>query len=216
MPVQAIPLALIASVYPFGLAVLLLLLGATRPRARAVAFLAGAAVCVLAVGFVAAFALRGIQLGSPGNSTPRYVVRLAIGVLFLIAALVVARWPTKERQHDEPSRVSKAVAGTGLLAVFLTGIALYTPSPTYLAALDIVGSTDMSVVATVAWVLIVGSLVLITIEVPIVLYVVAPGWTVPKLDALEGWLRRNGRMLLVWVFLVLGIWQTIDGLVGVL
>jgi hypothetical protein len=51
MPVQAIPLALVASLYPFGLAVVLLLAEAERYKGRLTVFLAGAAICTLAIGF---------------------------------------------------------------------------------------------------------------------------------------------------------------------
>ncbi|MGO8961944.1 MAG: hypothetical protein ACLQFR_31920 [Streptosporangiaceae bacterium] len=59
MPVQAIPLALTASLYPFGLAVLLLLAEAERYKGRVTVFLAGAAICTLAIGFTVVFALHG-------------------------------------------------------------------------------------------------------------------------------------------------------------
>ena len=217
MPTQAIPLALLSSLYPFGLVALFLLFGAARPRARSAVFLVGAAVCLLAVGFLFVFVLRGAGLANGSNSTPRYGVRLGLGVIFLVAAWLLAHRPAKEKASDsQPSRVANAVAGSGLLAVFLVGVAMYTPSPTYLAALDDVGGTKMGTAATVAWVVIVVVLVLITIEVPIVLYFVAPGWTVPKLQALNGWLERNGRTLVVYVLAFLGVWQVIDGVVGLL
>jgi hypothetical protein len=218
MPTQAIPLALLSSLYPFGLVALLLLLGATRPRARSVVFLLGAAVCLLTVGFLFVFVLRGVGLNQSSNATPRYALRLGLGVLFLIGAWVLAHRPPKPKAaaDDQPSRVTKAVASSGLLAVFVVGVAMYTPSPTYLAALDIVAGTKMSAPAAVAWVLILVVLVLITIELPILLYFLAPDWTIPKLQAVNTWLGRNGRALLVYVLAGLGIWQIVDGLVGLL
>jgi hypothetical protein len=217
VPTQAIPLALLSSLYPFGLVALLLLFSAARPRARSVVFLIGAAVCLLTVGFLFVFVLRGAGVNQTSNSTPRYALRLAFGLLFLVGAWVLAHRPPKPKSaDDQPSRVTNAVAGSGLLAVFVVGVAMYTPSPTYLAALDVVGGTKMSTADTIAWVVIVVLLVLITIEIPILLYLVAPGWTIPKLQAFNGWLERNGRTLLVYVLGVLGIWQVIDGLVGLL
>jgi hypothetical protein len=135
----------------------------------------------------------------------------------LVGAWVLAHRPPKPKTGGaQPSRVAKAVAGSGLPAVFVVGLAMYTPSPTYLAALDVVGSTKMSTTATAAWVVIVVILVLITVEVPVLLYFAAPGWTIPKLQAFNGWLERNGRTLLVYVLVALGVWQVIDGLVGLL
>ncbi len=97
MPVQAIPLALTASLYPLGLAVVLLLAEAERYRGRVTVFLAGAAICTLAVGFVVAFALHGASLGNSGQQTPRYGVKLAIGVAFCVGAVILARRPPKPR-----------------------------------------------------------------------------------------------------------------------
>ena len=91
---------------------------------------------------------------------------------------------------------------------------MYTPSPTYLAALNAVADAKLSASAAAAWVVIVVVLVLITIEVPILLYVLAPGWTIPKLRALNRWLDRNGHALLVYVLLILGVWLVSEGLVG--
>ena len=79
MPVQALPLALTASLYPLGLAVLLLA-EAELYRGRVTVFPAGAAICTLAVGFVVAFALHGAALGNSGQQTPRYGLKVAIGV----------------------------------------------------------------------------------------------------------------------------------------
>jgi len=141
-------------------------------------------------------------------------VRLVIGLLFLAAAVFLARRPPKP--SGGPSRVSRAVSQGGLFAIFVVGIALYLPSPAYLSALQVVGTTKMSTAATVLWVIIVVALVLITVEVPVLLFLLAPDWTVPKLQAVNGWLDRNGRTLLVAVVGLIGLWEFIDGLVGLL
>ncbi len=216
MPLQAIPLALIASLYPFGLAALFLLFRATRPRARAGAFLAGAAACTLAVGFLFVFVLRGAGDDQSSQQTPRYGLELGIGLAFLIGALIVAHHVPKPKRDDEPSRITKAASGSGLLAVFVVGIAMYTPSPTYLAALEVIGSSKLDATAASIWIIVVVLLLLITIEIPIVLYWLAPGWTVPRLSALNDWLARNGRALFAIVLAVLGVWEVTRGLVGLL
>lgn len=262
MPVQAIPQALLASLYPLGLAMVLVLAAATRPRAKAGAFLIGAAVCTLAVGFAVVFALRGAGLAHRGERPAHYGVRLAFGLLLMIAAVAVARWPAtrwgkaraeaRARAKAEAEAVARAEAEAGastggraeggpgnrpgliarvrasanqadwtrrakeggLIVVFLVGIAMYLPSPVYLSALERVGSSRLGVGALVAWVILVSALVLITIEVPILLFVFAPGWTIPKLRAADAWMARNKRTLIVIVLAVLGVWETADGLIG--
>jgi hypothetical protein len=214
MPVQAIPLALIASLYPLGIAAVLVFTEAVRPRPKEGVFVIGAAACTLAVGFVVAFALHGAGLGQSSQQSDQYWLRLATGVFFILAAVVVAR--RRPSPHTGPSRVSRAASQGGLLAVFVVGMALYLPSPFYLSALQVVATTKMSTAAMAVWVVIVVALVLITIEVPVLLYLLAPGWTVPRLQAVNGWLTRNGRTLAVAVLGLIGLWELLDGLVGLL
>jgi len=214
VPVQAIPLALISSLYPLGFAAILLLARAAQPRSKEIAFLAGALACTLAVGFVVVFALHGAGVGQSSERSGRYWVWLVTGVLFMAAAVVLARRPPKPR--SEASRLSRAAGQGGLFAIFVAGIALYLPSPTYLAALEEVGSAKISPAATAVWVLIVVALVLITVEVPVLLFLLAPDWTVPKLEAVNAWLDRHGRALLVWVVGAIGLWLFVQGLAGLL
>jgi len=214
MPVQAIPLALISSLYPLGLAAILLLAQTARPRPRVGVFLLGALACTLTVGFVVVFVLHDAGVGQGSEQSDQYWLRLAIGVVFMAVAVFLARRPP--RPNRGPSRVSRAASQGGLFAIFVVGVALYLPSPTYLSALQVVGTTKMSTAATVLWVIIVVALVLITVEVPVLLFLLAPDWTVPKLQAVKGWLDRNGRTLLVAVVGLIGLWEFIDGLVGLL
>jgi hypothetical protein len=214
VPVQAIPLALIASLYPLGLAAILVLAEAVRPRPKTGMFLFGALACTLAIGFVVVFALHGAGVGQSSQQSGQYGLRLAIGVVFLAAAVFLARRPP--RRHSGPSRVSRAASQGGLFAIFVVGLALYLPSPVYLSALQVVGTTKMSTAATAVWVVIVVALVLITVEVPVLLFLLAPAWTVPRLRAVNAWLDQNGHTLLVAVVGAIGLWEFIDGLVGLL
>jgi hypothetical protein len=128
--------------------------------------------------------------------------------------LVAARRPVKQGTGE--SRISKAAAESGLFAAFVAGIVLYLPSPSYLSALDDVGTAKLSSTAAAVWVVIVVALALITIEVPVLLYQFAPGWTVPKLGAADAWLKTNAHTGLIAVLAVLGAWEVIGGLAGLL
>jgi len=74
----------------------------------------------------------------------------------------------------------------------------------------------MDTAAMAVWVVIVVALVLITVEVPVLLFLLAPGWTVPRLRAVNAWLDRHGHMLLLAVVGLIGLWVFIDGLAGLL
>ena len=215
MPVQAIPLALAASLYPLGIAALLLLTEAVRARSKVAVFLAGAVACTLPIGFLVVFALHGIGLDQDSKRSASFGLRLAIGVVLLVAALVIARWSPKP--HNKPSHVIRLAREGGLVGVFVAAVALYVlPSPVYLAALEVVGSTKLDTAARAGWVIIVVALVLVTVEVPVLLFLLAPGRTVPRLRALDASLGRYARTLLAMVLAVIGLWEVIDGLVGLL
>jgi arginine exporter protein ArgO len=110
--------------------------------------------------------------------------------------------------------VTRAAQKGGLVAVLVAGILLYLPSPIYLSALQVVGSSKPTTAATVAWVFIVVAITLTTIWLPTLVIVLAPGWSKPRLGALNSWLSRNSRKLLIVVLVLLGVWQIIDGIVG--
>ena len=102
MPVQAIPLALISSLYPLGLAAILLLAETPRPRPRVGVFLIGALACTLTVGFVVVFALHGAGVGQSSQRSDQYWLRLVSGVAFMAAAVVLARRLPKPHTGPRP------------------------------------------------------------------------------------------------------------------
>lgn len=215
MPVQAIPIALAASLYPLGIAALLVLTEAVRARPKVAVFLAGTLACTLPTGFVVVFALHGIGLDQDSRQSASDGLRLAIGVGLVVAALVIAR--RSPRPRDKPSRAVTLAREGGLAGVLVASIVLYVvPSPVYLAALEVVGTAKLDTAAKVAWVFLVVALVLITVEVPVLLFLLAPEQTVPRLQALDAWLGRHTRTLLAGVLGVIGLWAFIDGLVGLL
>jgi len=48
----------------------------------------------------------------------------------------------------------------------------------------------------------------------VLLFLLAPDWTVPKLQAVNDWLDRHGHSLLVWVVGAIGLWLFLDSLVA--
>src|SRR6476660_2197369 len=146
MPVQAIPLALISSLYPLGLAAILVLVETVRPRPRVGVVLIGALACTLTVGFVVVFVLHDAGVGQGSQRSDQYVLRLVIGVVFMAAAVFLARRRT--RQHSGPSRVSRAARQGGRFVIVVVGVALYLPAPTYLFVFKDAATTEMNDAAT--------------------------------------------------------------------
>jgi hypothetical protein len=209
---EALALAFVASIYPPGLLATILYLLTPRPRATSLAYYGGALTCTLIGGVVVTVVLRSAGLSNSSAQAARYGLRLAIGVALLVAALIVRRRP-----QAGPASPSRAEARPSLPGAFAVGIALYTPSPTYLTSLQHVATAEASTAATTAAVILVAFIVLfLPIELPLLTYFVAPNWAQPRLNRLDTWVRVHTKGLIVGLLVFLGVYEVVNGLRGLL
>src|SRR5215468_11216607 len=108
MLIQAAGLALLAALSPTALLVTAF-------------YLAGAVLMSLVMGVILLAVLRSANLQRPAEHTPRYELRLILGILLLAAAVVVARRKPQPPDPDKPPKgiVSKMVADPAPLSAFL-------------------------------------------------------------------------------------------------
>ncbi len=218
MLAQAAALALLASLSPTALPVSAVYLGSARPRLTGLFYLAGAVAMSLAMGVVILVVLRGAGLSRPHEHTPRYGLRLGLGILLLAAGIFVAT--RKPRQPDpaqpRPGLVSRMIANPAPLSAFLVGILIFAPGVTFLAALQVIATARASVELTTLAVAIVVIINVLLVWLPIVLHVVAPGPTARRLGAFNAWLRAHGRTVLVGVLVVVGAIMIFNGSYGLI
>ena len=86
--------------------------------------------------------LRGVNLQRPGQHTPRYGLRLGLGILLLAAAAVVAGRKPKPPDPLKPQQglVSRMVADPAPLSAFLVGLLVFAPGVTFLAAVQVIAT----------------------------------------------------------------------------
>jgi hypothetical protein len=72
----------------------------------------------------------------------------------------------------------------------LLGMAMWTPSLAYVAAIDLIVDSRLNVPAQLLNLLLVDAIVLASVEVPLLLYVLAPRTVTAFLTALDAWVRR--------------------------
>src|SRR5271169_3513169 len=89
--VQAAGLAFLAALTPTAALVAAAYLGSANPRRISLFYLAGAVVMSLVIGVVVVVALHAGHLDHPHQRTPRYGLRLGLGIVALVAGLVTAR-----------------------------------------------------------------------------------------------------------------------------
>ena len=216
MLIQAAGLALLAALSPTALLVAAVYLGSARPRLVTVFYLAGAVAMSLIMGVVLLEVLRGVNLQRPGEHTPRYGLRLVLGLLLLAATVVVAR---RKPRPPDPAKanqgfVSRLVAEPAPLSAFFVGILVFAPGVSFLAAVQVIATSQASVDLTVLALIIVVVINVLLVWLPIVLHLIFPGATSRYLTAFNGWLRAHGKLILICVLVAVGGIMVFNGIYG--
>jgi len=216
MLLQAAGLALLASLSPTALLIVAVYLGSDRPRLIAAFYLAGAVVMSLLMGVAILIALRNAQLSHPADRTPRYGVRLGLGILLWLAAIIVARRRTLPPDPAQPKQglISRMAARPAPLSAFLVGVLIFAPGATFLAALQVIATSQASIELTAVAMMVVVVLNVLLVWVPIVIYLVAPDLVTRYLSAFNGWLRAHGRTVLVGALVIVGAIMVANGIYG--
>jgi hypothetical protein len=214
--IQAAGLALLASLSPTALLVAAVYLGSARPRLTAVLYLTGAVVMSLVMGIVLLVVLRSANLSRPAYYTPRYGLRLGLGILLVGVAAVIARRPARPPDEDKDKRgvVDRLVANPGPVSAFLVGILVFAPGVTFLAALQVIATAQASLDLTALALLIVVVINVLLVWLPILLYLAAPERTTRYLKAFNNWLRTHARAILCVVMAAAGAIMVANGIYG--
>ncbi|MBO0815794.1 MAG: GAP family protein, partial [Actinobacteria bacterium] len=201
MLIQAAGLALLAALSPTALLIAAIYLGSARPRLVTAFYLAGAALMSLVMGVILLAVLRSANLQRPGEHTPRYGLRLGLGILLLAAAIVVARRTPRPPDPSKPPKgiVSRMVADPAPVSAFLVGLLVFAPGVSFLAAVQVIATAKAGFDLTVLALIIVVVINVLLVWLPIVVHLVAPGVATRYLTAFNGWLRAHGKLILICV-----------------
>ncbi len=213
MTSQVFVLAFIAALYPLGLLAITVLLHSARPKALGSAFFAGAAVCLLSVGVLVLVVLRNLDLDSSSSSNTRNGLRLGVGIALVLLGLIVARRPKRPQQDSSWKR---RLESPKLRSVFVAGVLLYGPSATYVAAVEQLGTTQESGAATALALVLIVVIVLLTVELPLLAYLVWPERTAARIAVIEHWLDEHGQAVFAAVLVILGAIIAVESLVAII
>ena len=156
---STVPFALAAAFFPAGLATVIWLLSALPPALRrGLAYLSGAAVTTVASGAIIVALMRGVG-GSAEHPGVLGGFEIGMGVVLMgLAVWFAVRKPTL---HDPPTGAmgdGRLLLGEG--GIFLLGMAMWTPSFAYLAALEQIADAELGVAAVAVNLLVVDVVVL--------------------------------------------------------
>jgi hypothetical protein len=203
---QAAGLALLAALSPTALLVVAVYLGSARPRFTAMLYLTGAVAMSLIMGVVILVALRSAQLSRPDEHTPRYALRLGLGMALVVAGVIVARRrpPPTDPAQTQQGLVYRLAANPQPLSAFLVGVLVFAPGASFLAALQVIATAKASFELTALAVIIVVVINVLLVWAPIILHTLFPDATTRYLTSFNGWLRTHGKTVLAAVLLGVG------------
>jgi hypothetical protein len=213
---QAAGLALLAAISPTALLVAAVYLGSARPRLVGTLYLAGAIIMSLVMGLVVIAILRNTGLSHRSAHTPRYGLRLGLGVVLLAAGIVLARRKPKMPDPEKAKQglVSRMIANPAPASAFAVGLLLFAPGITFIAALQVIATANASLELTATAIVVVVVINAALVWLPLLLHLVAPGVTTRRLTAFNGWLRANGNKILIGVLIVGGAIMVGNGILG--
>ena len=224
MLAQAAGFALLAAISPTALLVMAVFLGSASPRVTAGMYVAGAVIMTVAMAVVVLIVLRSVGLSHPREHTPRYALRLGLGVVALAAAAFVtvrtgraARRRPPAAADDKvrrPSLVTRLTATPRPATAFLLGLLLFAPSATFIAAVQVIATADARVPVTVLALLVVVAISALTVWLPLLAYLAFPDATTRTLRTANEWLRANGRTLVAVALWVAGVILVVNGALG--
>ena len=230
MLAQAAGFAVLAALSPTALLITAVYLGSAQPRTTVLCYLAGAMLVSTVLGIGLLLVLRYGHFQLPGNRTPRYGLRLGLGLLILAAIAVVARrkpillgLPGQPGQPLPPGQsgqgkgiVSRLVSSPSPLTAVVVGLLVFGPGVTFIAAVQVIATARAGIPLSALGLVIVVVINAAFIWLPFLAYLAAPELTTRKLTAFNGWLRAHGRILLSLALLVAGVILVVNGLVGLI
>lgn len=202
------------AISPVPIIALILMLFSAAAARNSLSFLAG---WVIGLGAVAAVVLAiGVSASDDGGSTAGGVLKIIVGVAFLL--LAVKQWRSRPGPGEEPALPSwmSAIDDLSALKAFGLGLLLTVPNPknlglTIAAAATISQAglpTGQNVVVVIVFVVIAS----ITILLPVLAFLLARKRAEPVLQELKVWLSSNTATVMTVLFTVLGAKVLGDGI----
>ncbi|MGI9610571.1 MAG: GAP family protein [Acidimicrobiia bacterium] len=200
---------------PIPIVVVILMLFSVRPRVNSAVFVSTWVLGIAAVVTVASV-VPGLGSDAESRGTARGVLRIVIGVVFLL--LAVRNWRRRATPGEEPSTPPwlKLEAGIGLRAAVGLGLLLSVLNPKDLALAAsggaAIGSHDLAIGQAAVAIAVFTLVAVSTVAVPVVVYLVVGARADDAFDRFKRWLLRHNAAVLAVIWLVLGMVFVLEGI----
>ena len=198
-------LAFTAALNPTLVAASTLMMLLPNPRRLMLGYLLGALMTSITLGVVIVFSLEGSSTVNTTQNTVSPAATIALGVIALIGALVLgserhvqAAERRRARKLDRaPPRWQRALEKGTARTTFVVGALLTLPGASYLAGLSRIDKLNESTAATVGLIVGFNLIMLALLEVPLLCFTLAPGWTTTSIAGAKAWMARHGHQFAV-------------------
>jgi Sap, sulfolipid-1-addressing protein len=212
---QAAGFAFLAAVSPTALIVMAVFLGSANPRLTALSYVIGAFVMTVLMALVVLYILRTTGLNLNRNHAPRYELRLALGILTLLGAVFFARRPPPDPAKPRQGLMSKLISEPSPKTAFGAGVLLFAPSTTFIAAVQVVATSEAGVPETALTLVVIILLTCLVVWLPLLTFFAAPDTTQRVLKRINDGIRAHGKRLGVYALAVCGVVLVVNGALGV-
>lgn len=216
-----LPQAIGVAISPVPIIAVILMLFSQRARSNGPAFLVGWVLALAVVGSIVLLLASLGKISTGGTpSTLAYVLKLLLGLLFLL--LAIRQWRSRPKEGEEPkmpkwmATIDTFTAGKAFgLAALLAGVNPKNLALTLAAALSIAqaGSSGAGPWIVLAVFVILGSL---TVAAPVLYYLFAGQSAEKMLNSWKAWLVANNATVMFILFLVFGVALIGEGLGGLM
>jgi hypothetical protein len=217
---EVLILALASTVRPTSIAAVYALLSAPEPRRLLFLYVVTGLITVIAFGVIVVVVFHGANTHR-GHSQLEEIVEVIGGVIVLGFGLALQRGLIGGRTGNEAptaNRWSNALQSHGGVispkVAALAGPATHIPGIFYLVALNTISASSPRLIPSLIEVVIFCA---IWFALPIaawVTFLVKPAATREAVAALQAWTVRNGRVIVITVCVVVGLYLVIDGILG--
>ncbi len=224
---QVILLSLTASLNPTLVGATTVMMLLDKPVRLMGGYLLGACLTSLTLGLVIVFSLSNSSVANSTKQTINPAIDIALGVVLLVIAIVLRTqsYERRQRQRKErkaakpdkgPPRWQRELSKGSMRTTFVIGALLTLPGASYLAGLHEIHELHYSTAATVATVIGFNIVMLWLLEVPLLLFVVAPDWTPGAVSRARAWVVRHTHVFAVTGCAAIGILLVIKGIAGLI
>lgn len=218
--IELVPLMAGAAIVPFYSIAALILLQSPDGLLKAAAFVSGGIAVRLAQGIAFGLILVAACEANP-EPGPRLIVstlQLTIGILLLVTA--IKQWRSDYDPDLPPPKWFSTIAGFSAIKAFGAGAFFVTIAVKQwvftLSAISVVSQAELSVASEICAYLVFVLATQALVLAPILASAVAPRSTAKPLKAIQTWLERNNRSIMILMSLIFGGWFLFKGITGLI